>query len=83
MSDLLVLPAGDSAVVLRLGAAIDPALNMRALAIARELAQGDDAIRDIVVGYASVTVYFDPLRLAPVEIEGRLRRAARSHRTRA
>lgn len=77
MSDLRVLPAGDSAVVLRLGAAIDPALNMRALAIARELAHGDDAIQDIVVGYASVTVYFDPLRLAPVEIEGRLRRAAR------
>jgi KipI family sensor histidine kinase inhibitor len=75
-----VLAAGDSAVVLRLGDRIDPAINARALAIARELARDADAsVRDIVVGYASVTVYFDPLRAEPEAVEERLRRAA-AHR---
>jgi inhibitor of KinA len=77
MSALRVLPAGDSAMVLRLGDRIDPAVNARALAVAQALAGRQDAsIRDIVIGYASVTVYFDPLRVEPVEVEARLRRLA-------
>jgi len=45
--------------------------------VAGDLAsQGDCAIRDLVVGYASVTVYFDPLAVGPTEVEERLRRAA-------
>lgn len=77
MSSGRVLAAGDSAVVLRLGDRIDPVVNGRALAVAREIAdEGDAAIRDVVVGYASVTVYFDPLLIAPGEVEERLQRVA-------
>lgn len=77
MNDARVLAAGDSAVVLRLGDRIDAAINARALAIARDLgAEQHEAVRDIVVGYASVTVYFDPLLTKPEAIEDRLLRAA-------
>lgn len=77
MNDARVLAAGDSAVVLRLGDRIDPTINARALGVARDLAAiRHEAVRDIVVGYASVTVYFDPLLTAPESIEARLRHAA-------
>lgn len=69
--------AGDSAVVLRLGASIDPAVNARALAIARRVRQrGPNALRDLVVGFASVTAYFDPLRIDASAVESLLREAA-------
>jgi KipI family sensor histidine kinase inhibitor len=77
MTDVRMLMAGDSAMVLRLGDRIDPLVNARALAVARHLgADEDQAIRDVVVGYASVTVYFDPLALPPAAVAERLRRAA-------
>ncbi len=77
MNGVRVVPAGDSALVLRLGDRIDAALNARALAVARELRDAaHPAVRDIVVGYASVTVYFDPLAIEPPAIEERVRRAA-------
>ena len=64
-------------MVLRLGDRIDPLVNARALAVARHLGVDEDpAIRDVVVGYASVTVYFDPLALPPSTMAERLRRAA-------
>jgi len=69
--------AGDSAVVLRLGASIDPAVNARALAIARRVRErGPNALRDLVVGFASVTAYFDPLRIDASAVESLLREAA-------
>ncbi len=77
MNDLRIVAAGDAALLLRLGDRIDPAINVRALSVAREVRDRDDpAVRDIVVGYASVTVYFDPLAVEAPVIEERLRRAA-------
>lgn len=70
MIDPLVLPAGDSALVVRLGDAIDPLLNERALRVANGLRDEHFAgVRDVVVGYASVTVYFDPLMIEAAVIE--------------
>jgi KipI family sensor histidine kinase inhibitor len=81
MTDVRVLPAGDSALVLRIGDRIDPAVNARALAVARDFrSPGETAIRDVVVGYASVTVYFDPLEISAREIEERLRDATSRQR---
>lgn len=70
--------AGDSAVVLRLGGAIDPAVNARALALARRVRERGrpDAWLDLVVGFASVTAYFDPLRIDAWAVESLLREAA-------
>ncbi len=77
MNEFPIIPAGDAALVLRLGAGIDPAVNARALAIARELRAIDrQTVRDIVVGYASVTVYFDPLVADEREVADAMRRAA-------
>lgn len=73
--------AGDSALVLRLGDTIDPVINRRALEIAARLRERQDAaVRDVVVGYASVTVYFDPLVMAPAVVGERLEQAERSAR---
>jgi KipI family sensor histidine kinase inhibitor len=77
MTEFRILPAGDSALVLRLGDRIDPAVNARALCVARELRDRlHSTAHDIVVGYASVTIYFDPLAVAAAEIQEHLRRAA-------
>jgi KipI family sensor histidine kinase inhibitor len=79
MTGFRITPAGDSAVVLRLGNRIDPALNARALAVARDVRDAaHPAVRDVVVGYASVTVYFDPLAIEAPAVEEHLRRAASS-----
>lgn len=81
MTSFSILRAGDSALVLRLGDRIDPEVNARALGVARELHDRiGDAARDIVVGYASVTVYFDPLTGDGAKIEDHLRRAASTAR---
>lgn len=53
--------AGDAAVVIELPAAMDEATSGRAVAIARAVTFGlGDHCRDVVVGYHTVTVYFDP-----------------------
>lgn len=81
MTDFRVLAAGDSALVLRLGDRIDAGLNALALAVAQDLTSRHElAFRDIVVGYASVTLYFDPLVTPAAEIEERLRGAANRQR---
>lgn len=73
--------AGDSALVLRLGDTIDPVINGRALDIAGHLRERQDpAVRDVVVGYASVTVYFDPLVIEPAVVQEWMRQAERSAR---
>jgi inhibitor of KinA len=73
-----IVAAGDSALVLRLGDTIDVEVNARALRVAQHVqAARDAAIRDIVIGYASVTVYFDPLAADAAMIRERLARADR------
>lgn len=62
MTGLRLVPAGDSALLLELPPSIDPATSARVLAIARTLeARHGSMLRDLVVGYCSLTVYFDPL----------------------
>ena len=55
--------AGDSALVVELGAEIDPAMNAHVVAIAARLRHEQiDGVRDVISSYASITVCFDPLR---------------------
>lgn len=62
MSDFRVAVAGDSALLVELPASIDPRTSGRVLALARVIqARHRTLVRDLVVGYCSLTVYFDPL----------------------
>ena len=62
--DFRIIPAGDSALTVELPARIDRATSARVIAMAdaarRRFGPG---IRDAVVGYHTLTVYFDPLTL--------------------
>jgi inhibitor of KinA len=65
-----VLAAGDAALVVQLPERIDPDLNAWCIAMARALERRlGAAIRDVVVGYCSVTLYFDPLLTDPAWLE--------------
>ena len=64
MNGLRILPAGDSALLVQLESRIDPAISSAVIALAGALEERFGAIlRDIVVGYCSVTVYFNPLSI--------------------
>jgi KipI family sensor histidine kinase inhibitor len=64
MTDLRIVPAGDAALLVELPARIDPATSNRAVAVGRAVRERwAAAVRDVVVGYCSVTVYFDPLSM--------------------
>jgi inhibitor of KinA len=75
-----IVAAGDSALVVRVASPvvnnverIDPVVNGWCAAIARGLEQElGAAIRDAVVGYCSVTVYFDPLTTDAAWLEDRI-----------
>jgi inhibitor of KinA len=56
-----ILPAGDSAWLIELPERIDVEINSRAIQIARAVERAGLPITDVVVGYRSVMVYFDPL----------------------
>jgi inhibitor of KinA len=56
-----VLAAGDSAWLVELPERIDPAINARAIEIARAVERSALPVTDVVVGYRSVMVYVDPL----------------------
>ena len=72
-----IAAAGDAALVLELPPRIDPAVNARAAGIAAALQQRWGAIlRDVVVGYATVTVHFDPLRIDARWLEAEMASAA-------
>jgi KipI family sensor histidine kinase inhibitor len=77
--DFRVVPAGDAAVRVELPDRIDPGISDRIVALAdgirRECA---GLVRDVVVGYSTVTAYFDPLRVDPADLEARLTRLARA-----
>src|SRR4051812_46187318 len=48
----------------------------RAVVLADRARRLDPAVRDAVVGYCSLTVYFDPLRVDPRDLESQLHRLA-------
>src|SRR5438874_8465651 len=76
MSDFRIVAAGDAAWLVEWPARIDPALSARAVALARQARRLHGAVRDAVVGYCSVTVYFDPVQIDGGDLEGALRRLA-------
>ncbi len=72
-----ILPAGDSALLVQWPARIDPAVSAQAVALAQAVRiRCGNAVRDLVVGFCSLTVYFDPLRIDAIALEKDLRDAA-------
>jgi inhibitor of KinA len=72
-----IAPAGDAALVLEFPPRIDPRINAHAIAIAETLQRRcGTAIRDAVVGFATLTVYFDPLAVDADWMEAEMREAA-------
>ena len=77
MYPVRILPAGDAALLVSLPAAIDPELNAWCIAFADAVIRRyGTAVRDAVVGYCSVTVYFDPVHVDPPWLERELLDAA-------
>lgn len=77
MTGLRVAAAGDSALLVEFAARIDPAINDAAIALAGQIERRcGSAVRDAVVGYCSVTLYFDPLATDPAWLEAEAREAA-------
>jgi len=76
-SDARIVPAGDAALVVEYPARLDPDTSARAVAVAEAAQRRCGAVlRDIVVGYHTVTVYFDPLGVDARWLEDQLRSAA-------
>ena len=72
-----LLPAGDSALLVQLPERIDPQVNAWCIALGRSLERRiGKRILDVVVGYCSVTVYFDPLSTDPRLLEEEIRSIA-------
>lgn len=78
MTDFRIVAAGDAAWLVEWPARIDPALSARAVALADAIKHHHgDTVRDVVVGYCSVTVYFDPLQTDGNELATQLRHLMR------
>jgi inhibitor of KinA len=77
MYPVRILPAGDAALIVELPPAIDPAVNAWCVSFADAvIRRHGTAVRDAVVGYCSVTVYFDPVGVDPEWLEQELRESA-------
>ena len=78
MADLRIVPAGDAALLVEFPPRIDPVVNAQAIGLAHSIREWRaDAVQDVVVGYSSVTVYFNPRDMEAAALEDRLRLAAR------
>lgn len=72
-----VSPLGDSALLVTLGAAVDPALSARVTALAASVRRlGWPGVTDVVPAHASLAVFFDPLAADPDALAERLRALA-------
>ena len=73
MPPIQIAAAGDAAWLVSVPQVIDVQLNAWCVAFAEEITQRyGAAVRDAVIGYASVTVYFDPLLVDPAWLEREL-----------
>lgn len=64
MIDFAIHPAGDAALRVELRARLDATISARVIAMGEAVrARWGTVIRDAVVGYHTLTVYFDPLRV--------------------
>ena len=80
--DLRVVPAGDAALRVEFPDRIDPAISDRAVALANALRrERADDVRDVVIGYSTVTVYFDPLYVDAGNLERHMTRLAHAEHT--
>ena len=69
-----IASAGDSALVIEFPQTIAPAINARAIRLAHAVKRRcGTAVRDAVVGYATVTFYFDPLVVDATWMEAEVR----------
>lgn len=77
MIDFRIEPAGDAALRVELPARVDEAISARVTAMGETVrSRWSDIIRDAVVGYHTLTVYFDPLRVDGRWLEEQLARIA-------
>ena len=77
MPPIQIAAAGDAALLVSVPQVIDARLNAWCVAFAEAIAERyGAAVRDAVVGYASVTVYFDPLLVSPEWMERELHELA-------
>jgi inhibitor of KinA len=77
MSDVRIVPAGDAALLVELPPSIDPETSARVVALADALrARCGPAVRDVVIGYCTVTLYFDPLATDAGRLEADVQRLA-------
>jgi inhibitor of KinA len=68
-----IVPAGDAALVVELPARIDPLVNARLVAMAEAVrARTGAAVLDVVIGFSTLTVYYDPVSVDPEWLEGEL-----------
>jgi inhibitor of KinA len=69
-----ILPAGDAAILVQLPERIDAEVNAQCLALAASIERGlAGSVLDVVVGYCSVTAYFDPLAVDGQWLEDEIR----------
>ncbi len=67
--DVQIVPLSDSALLLRFGEAIDPAINRQVHLLATALALDPlPGIIETVPGYASLAVHYDPLALTHAQV---------------
>ena len=77
MDPLRIVAAGDAALVVELPSRVDPLINATLVALADALrTRCGSSVLDAVVGYCTLTVYFDPIRVDPVWLEGEVRALA-------
>jgi inhibitor of KinA len=70
MGPFKVLAAGDAALLIELPERIDPQINLTCIGLARAIeARFGSGVRDVVIGYCTVTVYFDPLTVDAAWLE--------------
>ena len=71
--DATITTAGDAALVVTLPPRLDVETSSRVIAMAEAVRRGVGAVlRDVVVGYHTLTVYFDPLSVDGLWLEGEL-----------
>ena len=77
MEPIRIVAAGDAALVVELPPRVDPDINARLVTLAEDIRHRcGSSVRDAVVGYCTLTVYFDPIRVDSVWLEGEIRAIA-------
>ena len=67
---MIIRPSGDTMLLVEWEQVVDPVVNQRAIALAARLqARVGRQVRDIVPGYCSLGVHFDPLLTDIVALE--------------